>query len=98
MASTRAHLLVGVEAGGSQQGLLHDDGGVQARGPHGARREANALRQQRHGQQQEEADDGDAREQVDVVQAPLHAQHRRAADTTLQLFVAWISTILVDAA
>ena len=45
--------------------------GRQAGGAHGGRREADALGQQRDGEQQEEGDDGDAGEQVDVVQRPL---------------------------
>jgi hypothetical protein len=68
-----ACLLIGVEAYGRYDGLLHNDARRQASGAHGGRRELDALHQQRDGCQQEERDDGDAGEQVNVVQRPLRS-------------------------
>lgn len=62
-------LLVGVEAGCSDEGTLDQDlGGDCAHLPHGRRRELDALRQKCEGGQQEEGHDRDEGEQVDVAQ------------------------------
>ena len=67
---TLPHLLVRVEADARHQRALHDRRGVgDAQRGHVGGREHPALGQQRHRGQQEEGEDGDHREEVDVVQA-----------------------------
>ena len=69
----RRHLLVRVEAEAGEERAVDD--GVRIDDPHGVQRvrrqQEAAVAQQRHGREQQEAEDGDDAEQVYVVQRAL---------------------------